>query len=451
MNKRINYWFVAISFLLLFMQPFFTWFSSDDFCLLPMVKANGLLRNMLHDYMFWDGRSISLTYPVCRAGLFAGLPWLGPLIGSLLLMLSAWLIFQLTSDRGNKVFQQLVSVITLTALLWLVFYEFLAQTLYWTTGVGYIMDIVMLLAALWWMRRWKGQRLDYLAGIPVFFYAGTCSPNGVLALLFVLAIEWLHEIVIQKRRSSRKYILAFLLILVALALVLLSPGNKNRMIAWDWNNLTHIWTIYFNIKQLTENMINYNSLFVWPLIAVGLAGALVKIISFNQKASGYMTKILNLIYETRLLLAAFISFFFFLLMPQFNSPRTAIQFAMYAALFGLSQMPYLLNSFADYKTQIIRNSMIWVHLIFIVTASTQLFDASYVKNQLQSRENRLRKSAGQNVTLSEEDIIRPPLTRRFEDISSDSSYWLNRCVASYYGLKSIALIDKRVKKGVFQK
>jgi hypothetical protein len=450
MGKTSNIFkLLAFTALILFLiQPYFTWFTADDFCLMGKIQADGLLRNMLHDYLIWDGRSISLTYPVCRAGLFAGVPWMGPLLGSLLMMIIAALMLKLAGHVRKDGVNYLLSILTLTLLLWLVYFNFLSQTLYWTTGVGYNMDIVMLLTAIWWMMRWKGVPLDFIVGLPVFFYAGTCSPNGVLALLFVFAVQWLHETVIQQSRNHLKYAYACLLVIIAMGLVVLSPGNKNRMTAWDWNNLTHIWTVYFNIKLLIKNLFNYNSLFIWPLIALGMAGATLKIASGKDALQGIFRKTIEFIFEHRLLFAAFISFFFFLPLPGMNSPRTVIQFASFATLYGLSHLPYILQRLNTEKIYLIRSSSLIIYLIFIVLAGTQAFDARFVKTQMAMRDAKLRELTGQVVVLTEKDYVRTPATRRFEDLSSDSSYWLNQCVAAHYGLKSIKLIDTRPKKVV---
>lgn len=443
---------ILTSLAVFLIQPVFTWITADDFCLMTKIQTDGLMRNMIFDYLHWDGRSISLTYPVCRVGLFAGVSWLGPLIGSLLMMAMAALMLRL-SDFGRSVSARgIFGIITLTMLLWLVFFNFLSQTLYWTTGVGYNMDIVMLLSAIWWMSRWQGQVKDYLIGLPVFFYAGTCSPNGVLALLFIFGMQWLHGWLILQRKEHQKYIYAFLLIAIAMGMVVLSPGNKNRMTAWDWNNLTHFWTVYFNIKLLIRNLFNYNSLFVWPLIAFGLAGATLKLANADLRPAGLFKNCLNLLYEHRYFLGALISFFFFLPLPGMNSPRTAIQFAAFSSLYGLSHTAHLLSYFQPYKNRLILFATVLVHLVFVVVAGSQAFDARYVKAQMSLRDSKLKSMKGQNVVLTEADYVRTPATRRFEDLSSDSAYWLNECVASHYGLKSIKLVDTRPKKvvmGVF--
>lgn len=445
-------WLAFISLLLFLIQPLFTWFSADDFCYLKLVQASGLLKNMLRDYMVWDGRSISLTYPVCRIGLFNGAPWLGPMIGSILMLVAAVIMLRLSDDWKTGSSRGFFDIVTLTVLLWLVFFNFLSQTLYWTTGVGYNMDVVMLLSAIWWVSRWQGKTRDFIVGLPVFFYAGTCSPNGVLALMFILVVQWLHDLLISRRKENLKYIYAFLLILIATGLVVLSPGNKNRMSSWDWNNLTHIWTVYFNVKLLVKNLFNYNSLFVWPLIALGMAGATLKMAKADFRMKGLIEKCLIVLYEHRYFIAAFISFFFFLPLPGMNSPRTAIQFAVFSTLYGISNRAALFSHLEQLKSRLTMLASVIIHLVFIIVACSQVFDARYVKAQMAQRDAKLKSLKGQRVVLTEADYVRTPATRRFEDLSADSSYWLNQCISEHYGLKSVILVDTRPVKpirGVF--
>jgi hypothetical protein len=148
MNRKYNILTIALvtcSLLLVLIQPVYSWFISDDYCIMSQVQKDGIISSWLYDYLHWDGRSISLTYPICRVGLFAGVSWLGPLIGSILMFVMAILILHISDDSKTNSVNLLVKIVTLTSLLWLVYFNFLSQTLYWTTGVGYNMDVV-----IWW-------------------------------------------------------------------------------------------------------------------------------------------------------------------------------------------------------------------------------------------------------------------------------------------------------------
>ena len=181
--------FIGLAAALLIVQPFYTWFAADDFSYIVKVKQSGLIRNMWQEYLNWDGRSISLTYPVCRFGAWTGIYWVGPFVGTFLLVVIAHLMLRISEIKVESIQNKIFNLILLTSILWLVCFYFASQTLYWTTGIGYNMDIVMLFMALFWLQKKPEGMGYYLAGIPIFFYAGTCSPNGVLALFFLLFIQ----------------------------------------------------------------------------------------------------------------------------------------------------------------------------------------------------------------------------------------------------------------------
>lgn len=423
------------------LQPFFTWFTADDFCLIGKVQADGIISNMFHEYLTWDGRSISLTYPVCRLGLWLGKYWVGPMLGSLLLLIAGRLLVANTGFRIHGWQQSLQVTAVMGIFLWLACLPISSQTLYWTTGIGYNLDIVLLMIAYAWTIKSWDKPWEKALAIPVFFYAGTCSPNGVLALLLLLGLEWLHGMLVEKKSAHSHYIPAFLLIITALLLVVLSPGNARRMNGWDMRNLTHIWTVYFNIKRLLGNLLDYNGIVVWPMLILGLWGSVV---SVGKQGMTLFQRLVYQLHQYRFLLAAVISVLFFLPLPGMHAPRTNIQFMMFVVWYGLWGMQQLISNktWLPDSAHIQRISSILL-VLGIVVGLSQAFDARFVKKQLASRDAKLRNMRGQHVVLNEDDFVRTPATRVFEDLAADSSYWLNQCVANYYGLKSVKLIDRR--------
>jgi len=443
-NKHRSLFLLAAgALILLLLQPFFTWFTADDFCLIGKVQADGIISNMFHEYLTWDGRSISLTYPVCRLGLWLGKYWVGPMLGSLLLLILGVFMLRGLGFKNNHKAMQLVQSISLAAALWLAFFNFSSQTLYWTTGVGYVLDLVMLMSALWLYRIWQPTLTHYLLAIPVYFYAGTCSPNGVLALLVVLGIEQLYRLMVLRETNWKRFGYALLWILPALLLVIFSPGNARRMTGMNSQNLTHIWTIYFNLKWMFTNLWKYNTLVVWGMLVLGILGGIKQIL--QSSTEGLVRKLILVFYQHRYLLGAGIAFLFFMANPGLHAPRTNIQFVFFVFLYGLVGGRQLLDVENTLYPKMLLQLQWLVLLVFCGLAGTQLFDARIVKGQLAQRDAKLRGLRGTDVVLTEADFVRPPYTRRFEDLATDSSYWLNRCVADHYGLKSIKMVDTRKK------
>lgn len=430
--------------MVLFIQPFYTWFTADDFGYILSVKANGWVGNMFHEYLTWDGRSISLTYPVCRLGLWLGKYWVGPMLGTLLLLIAGRLLLVNTGFRAEGRIQSLQLTAVMGMLLWLACFPISSQTLYWTTGIGYNLDIVLLLLAYLFMKQPWEKPLYKILAIPIFFYAGTCSPNGVLALLLVLGLEWLYDWVVQKKATHGRYMMGTLLIITAFLLVVFAPGNARRMTDWDARNLTHIWTVYFNLKRLLGNLIDYNGLVVWPMLVLGIWGSIAAV---SIEGLTLLQHLVHRLYQYRFLLAALISVLFFMPLPGMHAPRTNIQFMMFVVWYGLWGVQQLISSkIWQPPTLHFQRLAAVLLLVGIVVGLSQAFDARFVKQQLTTRDAKLRTLKGQHVLLNEDDFVRTPATRVFEDLATDSSYWLNKCVADYYGLKSIKLVDRREKK-----
>jgi hypothetical protein len=430
--------------LVLLIQPFYTWFAADDFGYILSVKANGWVGNMVQEYLTWDGRSISLTYPVCRLGLWLGKYWVGPMIGTLLLLMAGILLITNNGFRIQGLQQSIQVTAVMGMLLWFACFPISSQTLYWTTGIGYNLDILLLLLAYAWMKKSWDKPWEKALAIPVFFYAGTCSPNGVLALLLVMGLEWLNGLVMEKKASHGRYILGFLLIITAFLLVVLSPGNARRMTDWDMRNLTHIWTVYFNLKRLLGNLLDYNGIVIWPMLVLGIWGSLA---TAGRQGLTLFQRLVHLLYQYRFLLAAAVSVLFFLPLPGMHAPRTNIQFMMFVVWYGLWGMQQLISNktWQPDSAHFQRISSILL-VLGIVVGLSQAFDARFVKQQLATRDAKLRTMRGQHVVLNEDDFVSTPATRVFEDLATDSSYWLNKGVADYYGLKSIKMVDTREKK-----
>lgn len=455
-SNLILYALAALALLILLAQPFYTWFAADDYCYLQKVKSQGIFKGMLDEYMRWDGRSISLTFPICRAGLYFEKYWLGPMIGTILLLTLAYVMLQIANIEFKNKVQKVVTVVALAVLIWLAEFNITAQTLYWTTGVGYNMDVLMVATAYLLFKRWKNNWQYFVMGIPVYFYAGTASPNSVLALLFVLFADFMKEVVFTKKMElksiSIRYGYAGFWILLAFAVVLLAPGNANRIGGLDKQNFTHIWTIYFNVKSLIFKLWEYNTPVIWMLILVGMVCA-VKSLAWQKTEivyTGFFKTWIARMYAYRWLLAACIAYFFFLPFPSLAAPRTNIQFVTYAFLFATIYIGEFFGSHIFQETKEYKGIIVAILALFVLFGMQQIFDARYVKNQLAMRELKLIKMQGSDAVLTAEDVVRPPGTRRFEDVSSDTSYWLNQCVAQRYRLKTIRLDDQLNKKDYYK-
>lgn len=426
--KKLIYSLAIVLFLI---QPFLTWFNSDDYCLIPKLKAYGMWQCMYDDYLNWDGRSISITYIVSRLGLLFEIYWLGPLIGSVLMALSAYFIVKAQTHT-----RAIYSYMDVIILIWLGSFYFISQTLYWSTGIGYTFEMFIIILSAFFLR--KDDTNTYLLKVPLFFILGSFSPNAVMALLVVIAIDSLSLSFKKDRKKLILNIIYICLILVGVVVVIMAPGNKNRLpqdVAIR-ENLTNPYQILANIKWLIESLFQFNTPITWILILVGIMGA---IINFNDLKKVHTTKsklIVHFLSTYKWLIAAFISVFAFLPFPGYfaYSPRINIHFFTFILLFSSVHFGSFYNHINKvFITKI--NTLMSVCFITIITF--QSYDAYITKGMMAERIKFFKSHKGEVIQLEMNQLINPPTTRKFQDVEINSSYWLNLCTSDYFGLKSI--------------
>jgi hypothetical protein len=76
-------------------------------------------------------------------------------------------------------------------------------------------------------------------------------------------------------------------------------------------------------------------------------------------------------------------------------------------------------------------------LIFLVIIYSQIFQAYRVKQVLTNRIKLIENREGEDVVVPEISKEMIPFAFNFTDISADTSYWVNRCYASHYHLKTV--------------
>ena len=433
---------MAVAALLVyFIHPFFTWFVADDFCFMPEVHSQGVFKNMWHHYMNWDGRGMSLTFIIARVGLWTGVYWVGPMLASLLLLLFGWINIRLFLPELTSRNERIIALSTMTAVLWLCCFPFASQTLYWSTGAGYNLDIILILAGYAGVMHLKPGIKNTMLGIPLFFYVGTASPNAVAGLLLIMGIQALYETKQGQGRAYLRFARFILPMLAGFLMVILAPGNANRLVGLDKANLTHIWTIYFNIKHIFSNLLDYNTPVTWGLLFLGLMGGVAASKDEQQKQPSW----LRIVYAHRFLLAACISAWFFTAFPGMHSPRTNIHFMAFMVMYGISGLGILCVKHTPLMDIGKAPAMNLLLLVFLLIAGTQAFDARNTRKLVLKRDAKLKERKGQDVLLGKEDDIKEPESRTFEDVGEYPNYWLNQCVANHYGLKSIKMIKKPAK------
>lgn len=420
------------AFVLILVQPYFTWFYADDYCLIPKLKAKGMWESMLLDYNTWDGRSLSVVYFLSRIGHFFEVYWIGPLLSTFMVFLSAFFLIK-EIDVFNRV-QKFQYTTMVSVVIWLGSFYFISQTVYWSTGIGYSFE--MLFIVIFYRMIDKGK--DKVNGLSLLFFliVGSFSTNAVFAILFVLFIHYLYNIYINKVKLN-KLLLFTAVIFIGLIVVIIAPGNANRLPDNHVveNNLFNPYKLYANINWMFSSMLVYNTPITWLFLLLGVFGATISMKRHMEKVS-FFKKAVIWLWFNKWLIAAFISVFAFLPIPGFytHSSRLNVHFFTFIMVYGISNFNAVIPLVPLLVRKAISSSIL---IIFFVTIVFQTYDAYIVKGMMAKRVQYLKSKKGQDVYFKRDDLVNPPKTRDFLDISADSTYWLNKCACEYFELKSI--------------
>ncbi len=427
-NKILNQFLILFGFLLILIQPMFTWFQADDYCLMQQLKGKSIFQAMIHDYLTWDGRFISISYIIGRLGLKLQLFWLNPLIATLLVILISWSFSKYQFKDNSRIF---LNTFILVIIFWLGAYNFLSQTLYWSIGVVYIVELT-LITLIYFCN--KNNINIYLKSL-IYLLSSTISPNALIAILMIEVIT-----IIKFKKYKIINFLPILSILIGILVVSLSPGNKSRMPnqAEIINNLTNPIQIYINLKWMAQKVLEFNSPIVWLILVVGL------ISTSNEKNN----KLFDYLNSYKWLLGAIVSILFFVPFPGFyiHSSRVNIHFFIFIFKYFLENFNY--ENFKYY----LHNKLslkYTIYIIFFSIITIETYDAKISKFRMNQREKLYKQNNSKDIVLKQSDLIFGPKTREFYDLNYNSDFWINQCVSNYFKLKSLSLEKAKEKESLY--
>jgi hypothetical protein len=404
----------VIAFVLLMWNAVYVWSWGDDY----LIKVKFLKQTPLQ--------------LISRHCLYAQEPYVATIIASILyfasgIILVIWIrdSFKLTIKEGFVLSMFFVSI------LWLMGFYSHYETLYWQTGMLYIVEVFLLYLSYLVSH---SENTHIALKCLICFIAGIASPGAVLALIFVFLVEIWYT-----KNTQLKW--SVLLTFLGLLVVLLAPGNAMRFKlegGVDAKAFGNIHELYFRLHQFIDKFFYLNTPMVWIIVLSG-----VLLLLYNNK---HHTKSkLALIYNYRWLIAAFLSILFYLprLKYYITSPRLNIHFVFFTMMFFVLQLAQFLKENPGAFDQYFSFFYWPVNALFIVIAFYQLWGSAFCYKKMAVRENLYRSYEGQNLILKANDIIGPPATREFIDIDTDSTNFNNESVAQYYKLKSIYKLPYR--------
>ena len=322
----------AAAVALLLLNAFYVWDWADDYAIKQALKKFSLWEFQWSEYMGFDGRSLNLGYFFSRACLKSEVVYLASLIGSILILCSAYCLYKLFSLSNEPWYGQFAVTVFITGLLWLASFFVLSNTLYYQTCTLYVVELVHLVFAYYLLNNWPQARWKIFLSYFLFFMLGMSSPGLVIAFLVVLFIEFMKERG-EDSVLTKRYAWIFLAMVLGLMLVLLSPGTANRLqfnVQLDAKPFENIHNFYFFIQQIVATLYHNCSPLVWVLLALGLYMGLMQ----ANEQKGLWIKL----YFFRWFFAAAISVVFYF--PKgylfISSSRLSLQFIWFVVLFFLS-------------------------------------------------------------------------------------------------------------------
>ena len=140
----------------------------------------------------------------------------------------------------------------------------------------------------------------------------------------------------------------------------------------------------------------------------------------------------------------------FFLIPDFVSARTSIYFMFFVFLFVFSVVYVLLvsNKIKVINKNIFSKLLILFFSIHLIVLFYHYYAAIKIGQELSQREKYClnQKNKWKDITVSPiKQYI--PFALKFDDISTDRNFWINKTVARYYGLNSIRIEEStRIKE-----
>lgn len=430
---------------------FFTWFSGDDICYRNELARYSVIEKAWLQYLYWDGRSLgiaSLIQLTCLKYLSAPatcLIWNAAFLGI------AYMILKIVEQDRNILSKKkptVTSIALLTSIMWLGMWKLVPDILYWPTGGWYC---VMCLLGLFWidvfMNDLRSKKFSPKRDLMILIASVICSVNShnfVLSLFILVLIELAFIVKTSGDKKAIRYCFFSLAGIVAgAAFVLAAPGNLERLSAISWQGFNSSFLYHCTLVFL-RYCYWLTALFILIILFLWLNGK--KIIpgtdifySFRNKiitANKTRTSFILLLHEHKYLIAGISTILVFSATSFFAVPRTALFFAVFLIIYALQKSNIGFDKIESAK--FLNGSVIFL-FTFICIISFEIWKVNALQQTLSKREKLYDINHGKDVVVDAIQESKVPFAFTFVDISADSTYWVNKCVALNFGLKSVRI------------
>jgi hypothetical protein len=339
----------------------------------------------------------------------------------------------------------------------------ICQTVYWATGGVYICGCFwasILLYTILRMVKRDFKTYSSLHKIRYFFLViclsfvgGSIAQNLFPALIVFYVLQ--YTISIKEIRSQTflyiLFIASFLALLLGGLVLYAAPGNYSR--ASLGPNTLHLGFMPI-VRHALFAIAFYGYKSIALVLSVGVALFALFLASRKRiSQTSFSLKILfnegfwSFLENYKWLLVAMTTMLPFVVVPDFISPRTAIFFMFFLAIFlfhfaSIKATHLITEEKKDtpLNTKTLFYMLSCIFVLHLLVMTVQFRSAYYIQKDIMQRYNYLQQKSNQGKNIIVNVITKPiPFALQFDDISKDSCYWINKAVSKYYHLHSITL------------
>lgn len=445
-------------------------YFADDYCTANEFNSMGVIGALVHRYNTWSGRfSFYLAVNIAEFGGLRIVPFLPATAAIVWLGATIWSILQfgLLARLRHPI---LVSVFlgSLVIFATLAGTPGIVQSLYWRTGMlTYIAPLIIgtFYTGLIAFRQRHQSSLLFpwlLLSAVITFVAGGFSETYVTMQTTILLVAVL-VCLLTKSTACKRSVLPLLVAglvgsVLAMVVMIAAPGNEARQSRFPPSpellplvGLSIISALYF-IRQsiLTSPWIVINALVFPALLAFGLqsqrfeATTIVKKLNFKlvpRFFGGYVA--VGFIILVSCFAPALYGMSMYppdraLVIPYFVF-ICLIVIGGYSLGFTLAGLP-IINR--QNRATYFAGVGIVVTIILLVFGPVRLAQETFALAPQAKTYASLWDSRDEQIKVAlqqgQKDLVVPPLPYIPGDITPNPNYWVNRCVAKFYGLNSIA-------------
>jgi hypothetical protein len=425
-------------------------------------------------YLNWDGRGLSLAGFLQYALLKYASNTINIVVWSIVFCCNSFVFYKIVMlelehhIRNSKKYTFILYAF-LTVVLWLGMSSHISQTVYWATGGVYICGCLLGNCLIYTILTVIKKDLTKLSGLQksvlfIFvcflgFVAGSTAQNLVPAffLFFILQYIISYNIIRFQGFVHRLYITGFITMLLGALFLFIAPGNYLRArlgpnsMHWDCLQMLYhgLYTLSYYVYKSIALIIS-GSIAAYVLYLTSMNNDISRSESkrsslFNEIKRSNLYDFINIYKWLFVALATILPFVF---ISDFVSARTSIFFMNFLCLFMLIR-PFKLLVKPQNTGQVIQSSTIFspksslkfmliVFIVHLIIITKQISSAYTLKVKIMQRYAFFDRTENKGKNIVVFPIKQSvPITMKFDDISSDSCFWINKTFARYYSLHTV--------------